>query len=209
MKYLKFVLLIVLLNVFSAACSRISTAGMSKSNDSNNTSAAASPRTNSSEATTSSPGEAHFSCTIDGQQVSGGAIDKLQEFNTAFITDVSQGKELLFYLTDSKGPETTVNPPHKLRFAVPDKTGSSSFGPDEDGWGIEVDINADKDHPATYFSDSFTIDVTTLSSTRVAGTFSGKFRLREGALSQNAKKEIEVKDGKFDIPFSTGNMRPT
>ena len=207
MQYLKSLSLIISLSVFLLACSGNLFPGTSKGNDSRTASKVNDSHTTSEP--TSPPGEAHFSCVIDGQPVSGGAIDKLQEFNTAFIVDVDQGKELLFYLTDSKGPETTVNPLHKLRFAVPNKTGSSSFGPDEEGWGIEVDINTDKDHPATYFSDSFTIDISTLSSTRVAGTFSGKFTLREGALSQNAKKEIEVKDGKFDIPFSTGNMRPT
>ncbi|HEY2720550.1 MAG TPA: hypothetical protein VGI82_02425, partial [Chitinophagaceae bacterium] len=111
------------------------------------------------------------------------------------------GKELLFYLSDPKG--TNSQGMHSLRFSVPDKAGTSSFGPEENGWGIEVDIKIDKDHRATYFSDSFTINITSLSGTRVAGTFSGKFKLREGASDADYKKEIDVTDGKFDIPFST------
>lgn len=164
------------------------------------------------ESTTSSSGNAHFSCVVDGQPVSGGIIDDgLQQAsgyksNVAYIVDVDQGKELLFYLSDPKS--TSSQGVHSLRFAVPDKTGSSSFGPDENGWGIEVDIIVNKDHTARYNSDSFTIDITSLSATHVSGTFSGKFTLN-GNINDADKKEIEVTDGKFDIPFSTGNMRPT
>ena len=146
-------------------------------------------------------GDAHFSCIIDGQAVSGGAIDQIQFYNTGSIVDVDQGKELLFYLNDAKSAETTSDFAHALRFAIPYKTGTVSFGPDEDGWGIEVDIKPDKDHQATYFSDSFTVNVSSLSATRTAGTFSGKFKLSEDAFSSDYKKEIEVTDGKFDIPM--------
>lgn len=158
----------------------------------------------------SSPGNAHFSCVVDGQPVSGGITDDgLQQTNgyqsnVAYIVDVDQGKELLFYLSDPKS--TSSQGVHILRFAVPNKTGTSSFGHDEDGWGIEADIKTDKDHQATYFSDSFTINIASLSATRVGGTFSGKFKLREEALGPDYKKEIEVTDGTFDIPFSTGHV---
>src|SRR5690349_15177038 len=98
----------------------------------------------SNKPATSPTGNAQFSCEIDGQHVSGGMIDDgMQQgngyqSNVAYIVDVDQGKELLFYLSDPKS--TNTQGVHTLRFAVPDKTGSSSFGPDENGWGIEVDI---------------------------------------------------------------------
>ena len=155
----------------------------------------------SSAGTNSTGNEAHFSCIIDGQSVSGGAADQMQIYNVGSTNEVTEGKELLFYLNDAKTPETMQNVAHALRFSIPCKTGPVSFGHDENGWGIEVDLNPDKDHQATYFSDSFIVNVAEISSTRATGTFSGKFRLREGALSGNAKKEIEVTGGKFDVPM--------
>lgn len=193
MKHFKFLHLIILPVVFLISCSgNNSSAGESKNSDDTNSS------------TTPGGGDARFSCTVDGQPVSGGLIDDgLQQTNgyqsnVAYIVDVDQGKELFFYLSDPKS--TTSQGVHSLRFAVPDKTGSLSFGPDEDGWGIEVDIHISKDHTAIYNSDSFTINITSLSATRVSGTFSGKFTLN-GNISDADKKEIEVTDGKFDIPM--------
>ena len=193
MKHLKFLFPIILPIFFLTACSGNNSTEATKNSDNSN-----------SSATSSSGNAAHFSCIIDGQPVSGGQINSYQgpegyQSNEAHIVDVDQGKELLFYLSDPKS--TTSQAVHSLRFAVPDKTGSSSFGPDEDGWGIEVDIKKAGGNEATYFSDSFTIDVATLSSTRTAGTFSGKFKLREDVTNQDDKKEIEVTDGKFDIPM--------
>jgi hypothetical protein len=158
---------------------------------------------NNSASANSSVGKAKFSCVVDGKPVSGGQISSYQgpegyQSNEAHIVDVDQGKELLFYLSD---PETSTSQGvHSLRFAVPDKTGSSSFGPDEDSWGIEVDILVNDKHTARYNSDSFTINVTNLSATRVSGTFSGKFTLN-GNITDTDKKAIEVTDGKFDIPM--------
>ncbi|MEO8852434.1 MAG: hypothetical protein ABI359_01555 [Ginsengibacter sp.] len=189
MKHLKFLSLFIPAAFLISCSGNNSSSATKKSDDSN------------SSTTNSSADDAHFSCTIDGQTVSGGVIDQMQWYNTGSIVDVEQGKELLFYLSDAKSVETAAIFSHALRFAIPYKTGTVSFGPDEDGWGIEVDIKPDKDHQATYFSHSFTVNVSTLSSTRTAGTFSGKFKLREDALSPNYKKEIEVTDGKFDIPM--------
>jgi hypothetical protein len=41
----------------------------------------------------------------------------------------------------------------------------------------------------------------------VTGTFSGKFTLSSDT-PNGTKKEVTVTDGKFDIPFSTGNIKP-
>jgi hypothetical protein len=193
MRHLKFLSLTILLTVF-LSCS---------GNNNNNTSLSADKETDPPSTAASSHGNASWSCVIDGQQVSGGQVSSFQgpegyHGNEGHIVDISQGKELLFYLSDTKS--ATAGGVHSLRFAVPDKTGSSSFGPDEDGWGIEVDIVINKYHTARYFSDSFTINVNTLSDTRVSGTFSGKFTLN-GNITDTDKKEIEVTDGKFDIPM--------
>lgn len=192
MKHLKFLSLFIISAVLLIACSGNNSKGKTENNDAS-----------SSTSANSSVGEAHFSCVVDGQPVSGGQIKSYQgpegyQSNEAHIVAVDQGKELLFYLSDPKSPNTQGV--HSLRFAVPDKTGSSSFGPDEDGWGIEVDIIVTEGHTARYNSDSFTIDITNLSDTRVSGTFSGKFSLN-GNITDTDKKEIEVTDGKFDIPM--------
>lgn len=190
MKHLKISLLVIIPIAFLISCSGNNSAVVSKnSNDAN------------ADATVSDTNDAHFSCTVDGQAVSGGAIDQMQFYNTGSIVSVDQGKELLFYLSDIKSAETSSVFNYSLRFAVPDKTGNMSYGSDEEGWGIEADIKKPDDHQATYFTDSFNINITTLSPSSAAGTFSGKFKLREDAMSPDYKKEIEVTDGKFDIPM--------
>jgi hypothetical protein len=186
-KYIKLLSGVMLLSLVLGACSNNGTAPGNKE-------------------AVSSPGDAHFSCVIDGQSVSGGLIDdgfqqaNGYQSNAAYIDDVDEGKELLFYLSDSKS--TGSRGIHSLRFSVPDKMGNESFGHEENGWGIEVDILVNKQHTARYNSDSFTINITTLSATRVSGTFSGKFSLH-GNIDDTDKKEIEVTDGKFEIPIST------
>jgi hypothetical protein len=201
MKYTKLLSTLLVASSLFVACSGGSSASSAKDPASDNSATSGASRS----------GNATFSCVIDGQPVSGGIIDDgLQQTNgyqsnVAYIVDVDQGKELLFYLSDPKS--TNSQGVHSLRFAVPDKTGNSTFGPDENGWGIEVDIIINKGHTARYNSDSFTINVSSLSATSVTGTFSGKFTLN-GNINDADKKAIEVTDGKFDIPFSTGNMRP-
>ena len=194
MKHLKFLSLFIISAVLLIACS---------GNNNTKTSSSGDKEAAQSSVTSSSASNASWSCVIDGQPASGGQISSYQgpegyQSNEAHIDEVDEGKELLFYLSDPKS--TNSRGVHSLRFAVPDKTGSSSFGPDVAGWGIEVDIIVTEGHTARYNSDSFTIDITNLSDTRVSGTFSGKFSLN-GNITDTDKKEIEVTDGKFDIPM--------
>jgi hypothetical protein len=193
MKHVKFLSLTILLTFFLFACSE---------NNNNKTSSSGDKETAPPPTTTSSAGNANWSCVIDGQPASGDLIGLENilghQTNAAYIDDVDEGKELLFYLSDTKKAYTQGF--HLLRFSVPAKAGISSFGPEENGWGIEVDIIVNKDHTARYNSDSFTINVNTLSATRVSGTFSGKFSLN-GNINDTDKKAIEVTDGKFDIPM--------
>ena len=195
MKHLKFLTPIILLTVFLFACS---------GNNNNKTSSPGDKKTDPPSTVTSSAGNASWSCIIDGQAVSGGQVKSYQgpegyQSNEAHTGDVDEGKELLIYLSDTKSASSQGA--HELRFSIPDKTGSSTFGPDENGWGIEVDINVNKDHTARYNSDSFTVNISNLSATRVSGSFSGKFKLN-GNITDTDKKEIEVTDGKFDIPMA-------
>ncbi len=192
MKHLKFLFLIILPVTLLIACSGNNSKRTTENND-----------TSSSSSANSSVGEAHFSCVIDGQHVSGSIIDNGLQYsyqsNMAYIDEVDKGKELLFYLSDSKNADSPAV--HTLRFSVPDKAGTSSFGHEEDAWGIQVSINVNKNHTAIYNSDSFTINIISLSASRVSGNFSGKFEFH-GNIDDTDKNEIEVTDGKFDIPVS-------
>lgn len=58
-----------------------------------------------------------------------------------------------------------------------------------------------------YRQNSVTVTITTLSNSRAAGTFSGKLDLSDDT-PRGTKKAIVISDGKFDIPFSTSNIRP-
>jgi len=192
MKHIKFLSAILLPCYLLCSCGSNTNANAGKENTSATSSNAS-----------ASTGNASWSCVIDGQSVSGGLTDNGLPYdyqrNVAFIDEVDKGKELLFYLLDTKAPNSPGV--HTLRFSVPAKTGVSSFGDDEDAWGIDIDILVNDKHTAIYNSDSCTINVTSLSASRVSGTFSGKFSLH-GNIDDTDKKEIEVTDGKFDIPMS-------
>jgi len=151
-----------------------------------------------------STGDASFSATLDGVKISGGKIDDMQLQNTAFIypTADNNGKKLLFYLYSDK----TGNDSYSLMFAIPDKTGSFTKNlHDEQPFDITLDfLGGDL---SRYIAQAVTIDITSITASRVTGTFSGKLALSPDT-PNGTKKEIAVTDGKFDIPFSTGNMRP-
>lgn len=72
-------------------------------------------------------GKATFSALIDGEPVSGGAIDDMQQQNAAYTIPSSHGgpPNLLFYLFDAKVP----NDPHfshSFRLYLPKKLGTAS-----------------------------------------------------------------------------------
>ena len=74
---------------------------------SSNNSSSGGKETDPPSATTTSAGNASWSWVIDGQQVSGGQVSSFQgpegyHGKEGHIVDVDQGKELLFYLSDTK-----------------------------------------------------------------------------------------------------------
>lgn len=90
------------------------------------------------------------------------------------------------------------NPVQKLNFDLPNKEGSTTISilPK---YSFEGYVTSNW---TVYLDDGLTVNVTSLSATRVSGTFSGNYRL-ENAKAPNAKATLQVTDGKFDIPFST------
>lgn len=204
MKFLK----IVLLSIFSAII-LFSCSGNNNgpADSSNNIEATQSP------STTSSSGNASWSCVIDGQPASGNILDKDQQYNAGYTTDVDKGKSLQFKLTNIKTDDPLASFTRSLRFSIPDKSGNMTFGHDEDAWGIQVNIIPEKVGDAfpvataQYNSDSITVNITNLSSTRVTGTFSGKFMISPDT-PKGGKDFINITDGKFDIPMSTTHNMP-
>jgi hypothetical protein len=164
----------------------------------------------SSSAPAPSSGNASFTATIDGTPVSGNAIDELQLQNTAFIYPGADNnsKRLLFYLfTNKKGDDF-----YYFRFSLPDKEGVYQFTyeTDEDCncfLMLDYDLRSADNFPR-YNEDSVTVTINKITSTGISGTFAGRLRLSDDTRSKPYPNNVTVTDGKFDIPFSTGNLRP-
>lgn len=177
------------LNLFTAiflpamvftSCSGNSAANVGKQSD-----------TTASANTTSSDADASFSCMLDGKEISGKGTD--QNINAAFHLTGDDKGQIFFRLSNMD------NISDKLMFQVPGKVGSTTFtvSPTYSYGGYTT---ADF---ANYIDDPITVSITSIGSSRVSGTFSGKYTLQKGTGNGNSKQIIEVTDGKFDIPFST------
>ena len=189
--------------VIISACLFFSCNG-NKSSGNGNTSDASSSAANAPSTSKGTPGKSSFSANIDGEAISGGQIDNLQLENTAFIypTADSSGKKLLFFLHSDKKADMA----YSFRFSVPDKTGTF-IKKDRDDQPFDISLDFLGGDHSRYGAEDVTVNISSVTSTKVTGTFSGKFLL--GVDTPNGtKKEVTVTDGKFDVPFSTGNLRP-
>lgn len=167
--------------IFAAAL--LSCGNSSSSNQTN--------RSESAQASSASDGDASFSCILDGKKVSGKGTD--QNINAAFHLTGDDKGQIFFRLSDMN------NIGDKLMFQVPAKEGSTTFNvtpTNSTGGYMTSDF-------ATYIDDPVTVTINSISSSRVSGTFSGKYTLQKGSGNSSSKQTIEVTDGKFDIPFST------
>jgi hypothetical protein len=145
-----------------------------------------------------SPASAIYSYNLNGTKVSGGEVDATETNNTAWVTQDNKGKKVQFFLSDGYN-ENAGTFAHSLRFAIPAKTGSVAMKSDDDNWSVQLFVGAGSDGQYTmYGNDVFTITITGISSTRVAGTFSGKVKPLTGSGAG-----LNVTDGKFDIPLRT------
>lgn len=157
-------------------------------------------------------GDASWSMTLDGVAVTGSGVDDMQLHNAAFLlpVDASRPKHLIFYLFSTKnGADESAN--YSMRFSLPpkagtyDKKGSFTHTCDCD---IRVNTNiAPHGDLGVYDADVATVTLTSMTATRIAGTFSGSFALGPDTPGQ-AKKRVIITNGKFDIPMSTSKMTP-
>jgi hypothetical protein len=135
---------------------------------------------------------ASFSAIVDGTKFSSNTgTDNL---NAAFHIKGDNGIVTTFFMLAD--PE---NPVQKLNFELPEKTGSTTIRilPK---YSFEGYVTGQW---TAYLDDGVTVNVTTYTATRIAGTFSGSYKLENPKGFPNAKPEIQITDGKFDIPFST------
>lgn len=172
--------------------------------NSNNTQASDNTGHSTQPSSANSSARETFTAAIDGEVISGGAIDDLQLQNTAFIYPNADntGKRLLFFLhSDKKGDKA-----YSFRFSVPDKTGPFTKK-DRDGQPYDITLDLLGADNSRYGAEDVTVNIIAATDKNITGTFSGKFLL--GVDTPNGtKKEVTVTDGKFDIPFSTGNVKP-
>ena len=199
MKYLKLFFAILLPSHLLCSCGSNTNANAGKENAST-----------SSSNTNASPADASFSATIDGKSIAGGKVDELQLTNTVFLYPDGEDKNkiLLFDLASDKNGEDF----YSLRFYVINKEGAqtiTSNGGSERKYYVRLDFNLrSADNFAIYNGDSLIVTINKITSSRVTGTFSGAFTLSNDSRSKPYKSPVVVTDGKFDIPFSTGNLRP-
>ncbi len=131
-------------------------------------------------------GEAHFSVLLDGKLFSSSGTD--QNSNAAFR--LKDGENPVFFkLADMNDPSQRMN------FEVPARQGSTTFN-------LATGFNGYINGFVTYLDDGLTVNVTSLSSTRIASTFAATYTVQKGSPA-TARSTIQVTDGKFDIPFST------
>ncbi len=152
----------------------------------------ASSSTSSTEnSSANSTGDASFSCKIDGKEFS--SSEKTEMLNVAVnLIGRNKGK-VIFSLSDLK--ENASGTVDMLSFIVPGQQGSftltaSSSTPLDDYMLQGI----------FYVPNPVTVNIISISATKIAGTFSGKYGMPSGA---GYSKTVEVTDGKFDIPFST------
>jgi hypothetical protein len=157
-------------------------------------------------------GDASFSATIDGVAVTGKGIDALQLQNAAYLEDNQKGdgKNVLFILfSTTDGNDTKAN--YSLRFLFPARTGTvvkSGLTDHACNCGLTLNTNINHGNLAQFWADSITVTISSLTQSRISGTFSGKFVLSSDT-PRGDKKQAMITDGKFDIPFSTSKMRPS
>jgi hypothetical protein len=175
-----------------------------------NSTAAGDTVSNKGASNAASSGNASWSANIDGQDVTGKGVDGLQLLNTAFIYPAQGDKDkyILFDLHSVKTGDDFCG----FRFYCPDKEGDFAVeDAKKNGYRCSVRLGFDfksVDNFGIYYADSVKVVIGSISSTSMSGTFSGEFKLSDLSRSKPYKNRVLVTNGKFDIPFSTGNLRP-
>ncbi|HVY74624.1 MAG TPA: hypothetical protein VG890_07325 [Puia sp.] len=138
--------------------------------------------------------EGSFSYTVNGERVK--AINYVQHANL-FINEVSNDAA-----SGMLKIEVTTNGSSVFDFEIANN-GTTSIGkyhPSLSGFADKKTKEATYMDGKTYnnlYSDSATVTITSISSSRVSGTFSGTFAQDKNEGNQTAK----ITDGSFNLPF--------
>lgn len=163
-----------------------------KGNNSKATAGKESADGNTATATTSSTGNASFSCKIDGKDFSGNGTDQI--LNAASV----HAPGVIYFGLSSKftGDVSADMRCGGFGFEVPDKGTTVVRGVEVPAYSIGY---TPPGSPPTvnYSCKEMTVTITSSGGSRVAGTFSGTM------IEPKTDREVPVTDGKFDIPYST------
>jgi len=156
--------------------------------------------------------QASFSASLDGVSITGNGVDEMQQQNAAYIVPGPNGvgKTLLFYLWATKnGADTKAN--YSIRFYLPAGQGQHSAKRYDDhscNCGMTLNTDIATNTVTRYGGNAFTITITSMTATRITGTFSGNFNLSPDT-PNSPRKTATITDGKFDIPMATSRLIPS
>ncbi len=152
----------------------------------NNSNASKDSTSSSIKSPSNSPGNASFSCKIDGKDFSGKGNDSYS--NVAIISSPGLINFVLVPMEKFQGV------PPQFNFFVADH-GTTTIG--ESGNGDYAAKYSPGGIDNDYKCKQITVTIASSNESRVKGTFSGTL-----IDPKRNNKEIQVTEGKFDIPYS-------
>ncbi|HKT07871.1 MAG TPA: hypothetical protein VJR24_08250 [Gemmatimonadaceae bacterium] len=168
-----------------------------------------------SQAQSASPkgASASWSATIDGAEVSGNGVDEIQLGNAAFVLG-GPGKKYngqrygfftLYATPDGQLDKANLT----MTFHFPPHAGTFVHAGTFDSCNCDMWLakNVKVGDLAQFNADTVTITITSMSATRITGTFSGSYKLSNDT-PRSAQKRATVTNGKFDLPMSASKLTP-
>lgn len=154
--------------------------------------------------------DASWSATIDGASVTGRGVDELQQENSAYVLPrAGAGNKHLMFILYSTATAGDTKANNSLNVHVPPHAGTYVHAGTYESCtcSITLDKNISEGSLARYLADTVTITISSMSATRISGTFSGNFKLSVDTPRATQKRAV-VTNGKFDIPMSTSSITP-
>ncbi len=181
---------IIILSIFSLIIYSCGSHNSSPAGNTADTIAANASNASASSNTTSSTGDASFSCKIDGKDFSGKGTDQIVNAATVHAPGI-----IYFSLSPNFSGDLSADMrAGGFGFEVPDKGTTVVRGVEDPRYSIGY--NLPNEPTNTYRCKEMTVTINS-SGTRVAGTFSGTL------IEPKTDREVLVTEGKFDIPYSS------
>jgi len=155
--------------------------------------------------------DASWSATIDGEAVTGKGVDQaMQQQNAGFVLPrQGPGEKFGLFILYSKKDADDDKANISLTFRFPPHTGTYVHSGTYESCTCDLILNKNitTGDFSRFNADTVTITITSMTATRIAGTFSGNFKLSNDT-PRAAQKRATVTNGKFDIPMSTSTITP-